>query len=84
VPPQVPPTKPPPKLLLLLSSVPPKYPRNTKKFQGASSFGMSTIPETMAANALGLEVFAMSLITNLAAGMTSEILTHGAVKKKFA
>ena len=48
---------------------------------GASSFGMSTIPETMAAGAMGLEVFAMSLITNLAAGMTNEVLTHGAVRQ---
>ena len=40
---------------------------------------MSTIPETMAAHSLGLEVFALSLITNLAAGLSDEILTHGAV-----
>jgi purine nucleoside phosphorylase len=46
---------------------------------GASAFGMSTIPETMTAKAIGLEVFALSLITNLAAGMSEEILTHGAV-----
>jgi purine-nucleoside phosphorylase len=43
---------------------------------------MSTIPETMAAKAMGLEVFAMSLITNLAAGMTKEVLTHGAVNNR--
>jgi purine-nucleoside phosphorylase len=40
---------------------------------------MSTIPETSAARGLGMEVFAMSLITNLAAGITDEKLTHNAV-----
>src|SRR5689334_20472342 len=34
---------------------------------------MSTMPETMAAKAIGLEVFAISLITNLAAGLTEEV-----------
>lgn len=43
---------------------------------GASAFGMSTVPETMAARAIGIEVYAMSLITNLAAGLTDEKLTH--------
>jgi purine nucleoside phosphorylase len=41
---------------------------------------MSTIPEVVAAHSLGLEVFAISLVTNLAAGMTNEVLTHTAVK----
>lgn len=48
---------------------------------GASAFGMSTIPETMAAKALGMEVFAISLITNLAAGISKSALTHSEVKK---
>ncbi|PRP86457.1 purine nucleoside phosphorylase [Planoprotostelium fungivorum] len=46
---------------------------------GATAFGMSTIPETMAGNAIGMEIFAVSLITNLAAGMSEEVLTHSAV-----
>lgn len=45
----------------------------------ASCFGMSTIPETISAHSAGLEVFGMAFITNLAAGMKDEVLTHGAV-----
>lgn len=45
------------------------------------AFGMSTIWETTAAAALGLEVFAMSLCTNLAAGMVDSELTHDEVKE---
>lgn len=53
-------------------------PQEVKSFSllGASAFGMSTIPETMAAKCMGMEVFAISLITNLAAGMTEQVLTH--------
>ena len=48
--------------------------------QGANAFGMSTIPETMTAAAVGIEVYAMSLITNLATGLTDEKLSHHAVE----
>src|SRR2546430_391955 len=37
---------------------------------GADLVGMSTVLEAIAARAEGVEVFALSLVTNLAAGMT--------------
>jgi purine nucleoside phosphorylase len=45
---------------------------------GASSFGMSLVPEAVAAYAEGLEVFGCSMITNIAAGIddSSLHLTH--------
>ncbi len=39
---------------------------------GADLVGMSTVLETIAARAAGAEVFGLSLVTNLAAGMTGE------------
>jgi purine-nucleoside phosphorylase len=38
--------------------------------------GMSTVHETIAARAAGALVLALSLVTNLAAGMTGEPLSH--------
>ncbi|MYR06192.1 purine-nucleoside phosphorylase [Gordonia sp. SID5947] len=46
---------------------------------GADLVGMSTVHETIAARAAGLHVLAMSLVTNLAAGMTGEPLSHAEV-----
>jgi purine-nucleoside phosphorylase len=43
---------------------------------GADLVGMSTVLEAIAARAEGLEVFAMSLVTNLAAGLTDGPLDH--------
>ena len=43
---------------------------------GADLVGMSTVHETIAARAAGLEVLGVSLVTNLAAGMTGEHLSH--------
>ncbi|RJQ83779.1 purine-nucleoside phosphorylase [Amycolatopsis panacis] len=43
---------------------------------GADLVGMSTVLEAIAARAAGLEVFGLSLVTNLAAGMTAEPLNH--------
>jgi len=42
---------------------------------------MSTVPEILAAHALGMEVCAVSLCTNLAAGLGNKELTHGDVKE---
>ncbi len=43
---------------------------------GGDLAGMSTIPEVIAANHLGLEVVAISCVANFAAGMTKNRLTH--------
>jgi purine-nucleoside phosphorylase len=43
---------------------------------GADLVGMSTVHETIAARAAGAEVLAVSLVTNLAAGMTGQPLSH--------
>ncbi|AEH08515.1 MULTISPECIES: purine-nucleoside phosphorylase [Protofrankia] len=43
---------------------------------GADLVGMSTVHETIAARAEGAEVLALSLVTNLAAGMTDEPIDH--------
>lgn len=43
---------------------------------GADLVGMSTVLEAIAARAAGAEIFALSLVTNLAAGITGEPLNH--------
>jgi purine-nucleoside phosphorylase len=43
---------------------------------GADLVGMSTVHETIAARAAGAEVLGISLVTNLAAGMTGQPLSH--------
>ena len=49
------------------------------KIIGCSAVGMSTVPESIAANHLGLRVVALSCITNLAAGISQHKLTHAEV-----
>ena len=46
---------------------------------GADLVGMSTVHETIAARAAGAEVLAVSLVTNLAAGITGKPLRHDEV-----
>ena len=46
---------------------------------GADLVGMSTVHETIAARAEGLEVLGLSLVTNLAAGITGEPISHDEV-----
>jgi purine-nucleoside phosphorylase len=43
---------------------------------GADLVGMSTALETIAARSVNLEVLGLSLVTNLAAGITGEALDH--------
>ena len=46
---------------------------------GADAVGMSTVPEAMVARQCGLNVAAISCITNLAAGIGKEKLSHAEV-----
>lgn len=46
---------------------------------GGDLVGMSTVLEAIAAREAGVEVFGLSLVTNLAAGMTGEPLDHAEV-----
>lgn len=46
------------------------------KMLGGGAVGMSTVPEVIAANHLGLRVCAFSCITNLAAGFSKNKLSH--------
>jgi len=48
---------------------------------GADATGMSTVPEVIVANAIGMEVVGVSLISNPAAGLTAEKLSHADVMR---
>jgi purine-nucleoside phosphorylase len=43
---------------------------------GAQAVGMSTVPETILARHAGVRVLALALLTNMAAGMEAEVLSH--------
>ena len=49
------------------------------KAQGADVVGMSTVPEAVFANACGIKVAGLSLVTNLAAGISLRPLDHAEV-----
>jgi purine-nucleoside phosphorylase len=46
------------------------------KLIGGKAVGMSTVPEVIAANHLGIRVAALSCITNLASGISRQKLSH--------
>lgn len=49
------------------------------RWMGADAVGMSTVPEVLTARAMGMRVAGVSCITNHAAGMTTQPLSHDEV-----
>lgn len=54
---------------------------NMLRIIGADAVGMSTVPEVIVARKAGLKVLGISLITNLAAGISKTPLSHEEVKE---
>lgn len=48
---------------------------------GADAVGMSTVPEVLAANQMGLRILAVSCISNMAAGILNQALSHEEVNE---
>ena len=48
---------------------------------GADAVGMSTVPEAVVAHHCGIKCVGITCITNMAAGVTNEILSHDDVKE---
>jgi purine-nucleoside phosphorylase len=57
---------------------------NQYRIMGADAVGMSTVPEAIVANALGLRVAGLSCICNWAAGISPTPLTHEEVNRTAA
>lgn len=51
------------------------------RIMGADMVGMSTVPEVIMANRLGIKVLGLSMITNMAAGINATPLSHQEVIK---
>lgn len=51
------------------------------RFLGADAVGMSTVPEAIVATHCGIKCAGITCITNMAAGMKNEVLTHEDVKE---
>ncbi len=54
---------------------------NMLRILGADAVGMSTVAECIAANHMGIKVCGVSLITNMAAGLSKTKLSHKEVKE---